>query len=331
MKTPVHIAVTGAAGQIGYSLLFRLAAGELLGADQPLVLHLLEVTPALGALAGVVMELDDCAYPLLQRIEITDNPTAAFKNVDYAFLVGARPRGAGMERKDLLQCNAEIFSVQGKALNAVASRNVKILVTGNPANTNALIAMNNAPDLKPENFTAMTMLDHNRAVTQLAQKCGVRTTDVKRVIIWGNHSSTQYPDLHHAKVKGQDALSLVDKRWFENDFIPTVQQRGAAVIKARGQSSAASAANAAIAQMKAWVFGTAEGDWVSMAVPSDGSYGIEEGLVYSYPVTVNDGKIAIVRGLAINEFSEARMRATEAELREERDAVQHLFKDSSFS
>jgi malate dehydrogenase len=325
MKTPVHIAVTGAAGQIGYSLLFRLAAGELLGPDQPVVLHLLEIAPAMGMLAGVVMELDDCAYPLLQRIEITDDPKAAFKNVDYAFLVGARARGQGMERKDLLQCNAEIFAVQGKALNAVASRNVKVLVTGNPANTNALIAMNNAPDLQPENFTAMTMLDHNRAITQLAHKCGVHAVDVKRVIVWGNHSSTQYPDLHHADVKGQDALSLVGREWFESDFIPTVQQRGAAVIKARGQSSAASAAHAAIAQMKAWVLGTAEGDWISMAVPSDGSYGIEEGLVYSYPVTVADGKITVVRGLAINEFSEARMRATETELREERDAVQHLF------
>lgn len=324
MKTPVHIAVTGAAGQIGYALLFRLATGELLGPAQPIVLHLLEVASAMEMLKGVVMELDDCAYPLLHRVEISNDPKVAFKNIDYAFLLGARPRGPGMERKDLLECNAEIFSVQGKALNAVASRNVKVMVTGNPANTNALIAMQNAPDLAVENFTAMTMLDHNRAVSQLAQKCGVKITDVKRVIVWGNHSSTQYPDLHHAKVKGQDALSLIERQWFENDFIPTIQQRGAAVIKARGQSSAASAANAAIAQMKAWIFGTPEGDWVSMAVPSDGSYGIEKGLVYSYPVTVTDGKIAIVRGLSINAFSEARMRATEAELQEEREAVKHL-------
>lgn len=324
MKTPVHIAVTGAGGQIGYALLFRLAAGDLLGPEQPVVLHLLEIPPAMKALSGVVMELDDCAFPLLHRVELTDDPTTAFKNIDYAFLVGARPRGAGMERKDLLQCNAEIFSVQGKALNAVASRSVKVMVTGNPANTNALIAMKNAPNLAPENFTAMTMLDHNRAVAQLAQKCGVKITDVKRVAVWGNHSSTQYPDLHHAKVKGLDALSVVDQQWFESEFIPTVQQRGAAVINIRGQSSAASAANAAIAQMRAWVFGTQEGDWVSMAVPSDGSYGIGEGLVYSYPVTVSDGKISIVRGLSINEFSEARLRANEAELQLEREAVKHL-------
>lgn len=324
MKTPVHIAVTGAAGQIGYSLLFRLAAGELLGPEQPIVLHLLEVEQALGTLSGVVMELDDCAYPLLHRVEVSSDPKVAFKNTDYAFLLGARPRGPGMERKDLLECNAEIFSVQGKALNEVASRDVKVMVTGNPANTNTLIALKNAPGLTAENFTAMTMLDHNRSVSLLARKCGVKVTDVKRVVVWGNHSSTQYPDLHHAKVKGQDALSLVDRHWFENDFIPTIQQRGATVIKARGQSSAASAANAAIAQMKAWIFGTPEGDWISMAVPSDGSYGIEEGLVYAYPVTVRDGKISIVRGLPIDGFSEMRMRATEAELQEEREAVKHL-------
>ncbi|MGR8932787.1 MAG: malate dehydrogenase [Gammaproteobacteria bacterium] len=325
MKTPVHIAVTGAAGQIGYALLFRLAAGDLLGSEQPIVLHLLEIPPAMKMLSGVAMELDDCAFPLLHRVEMTDDPKTAFKNIDYAFLVGARPRGAGMERKDLLQCNAEIFSVQGQALNAVASRSVKVMVTGNPANTNALIAMKNAPDLTSENFTAMTMLDHNRAVAQLAQKCGVKITDVKRIVVWGNHSSTQYPDLHHARVKGQDALALVDHLWFENEFIPTVQQRGASVINIRGQSSAASAANAAIAQMKAWIFGTPEGDWVSMALPSDGSYGIEEGLFYSYPVTVTEGKISIVRGLLINAFSEARLRANEAELQQEREAVKHLF------
>lgn len=325
MKTPVHIAVTGAAGQISYSLLFRLAAGSLLGPDQPIVLHLLEIPQAMGALEGVVMELKDCAYRLLHRIEITDDPKAAFRNVDYAFLVGARPRGPGMERKDLLQANAEIFSVQGRALNEVANRDVKVLVTGNPANTNALIAIKNAPNLKPENFSAMTRLDHNRAISQLAEKCGVLTTDVKNVIIWGNHSSTQYPDIHHAKVKGQDALPLVGQNWFVNEFIPTVQQRGAAVIKARGQSSAASAANAAIEQMKNWAFGTEAGDWVSMGVFSDGSYGIEAGLVYSYPVTVVNGEINIVKGLDVNEFSLQRMRTSEAELKEERDEVKHLF------
>ncbi len=325
MKTPIHIAVTGAAGQISYSLLFRLAAGSLLGEDQPIVLHLLEIPPAMDALRGVVMELKDCANPLLHRVEITDDPKVAFKNVDYAFLVGARPRGPGMERKDLLQVNAEIFSVQGQALNAVASRDVKVLVTGNPANTNALIALKNAPDLNPDNFSSMTRLDHNRAISQLAEKCGVLTTDIKNMIVWGNHSTTQYPDLHHAKVKGQDALSLVDNDWFINDFIPTVQQRGAAVINARGQSSAASAANAAIDQMKAWALGTEEGDWVSMGMLSDGSYGIEPGLVYSYPVTVVNGEARIVKGLDINDFSRQRMRISEAELKEERDAVRHLF------
>jgi len=325
MKTPIHIAVTGAAGQISYSLLFRLASGSLLGPEQPIVLHLLEITPALKALEGVVMELKDCASPLLRRIEMTDDPKVAFKNVDYAFLVGARPRGAGMERKDLLEANAEIFSVQGQALNEVASRDVKVLVTGNPANTNALIALKNAPDLSPANFSAMTRLDHNRAISQLAEKCGVLVTDIKNMTIWGNHSNTQYPDLHHANVKGQEALSLVDKEWFVNDFIPTVQQRGSAVIAARGQSSAASAANAAIDQMRTWAFGTDEGDWVSMGVVSDGSYGIEKGLVYSFPVTVINGKMDIVKGLAINDFSKQKMRATEIELKEEREAVQHLF------
>ena len=324
MKKAVDIAVTGAAGQISYSLLFRLAAGELLGPDQPIALHLLEIKPALDALQGVVMELNDCAYPLLQSIETTDDPLVAFNNVDYAFLVGARPRGPGMERKDLLQGNAEIFSVQGKALNEVASRDVKVLVTGNPANTNALIAMRNAPDLAPANFMAMIMLDHNRAISQLADKCGVHSTDIKKMIIWGNHSATQYPDLHHAIVKGQDASSLVENTGVIDDFIPTVQQRGAAIIKARGQSSAASAANAAIDQMKAWVLGTAEGDWVSMGIPSDGSYGIEEGLIYSYPVTVQNGKISIVQGLPISDFSRERMTATENELKEEMAAVKHL-------
>lgn len=325
MKTPIHIAVTGAAGQISYSLLFRLASGSLLGPEQPIVLHLLEIPAAMNSLQGVVMELQDCASPLLYRIETTDDPRVAFKNVDYAFLVGARPRSEGMERKDLLEVNAEIFSVQGKALNEVASRNVKVLVTGNPANTNALIALKNAPDLNPDNFSSMTRLDHNRAVSQLAEKCGVLPTDIKNMTIWGNHSTTQYPDLHHAKVKGQDALSLVERGWFVNDFIPTVQQRGAAVIKARGLSSAASAANAAIDQMKAWALGTPEGDWVSMGVLSDGTYGIEKDLIYSFPVTVTNGEVNIVKGLNINEFSMQRMRLSETELKEERDAVRHLF------
>ena len=325
MKTPIHIAVTGAAGQISYSLLFRLASGALLGPDQPIILHLLEITPALNALQGVVMELKDCASPLLHRVEVTDDPMVAFKNVDYAFLVGARPRGAGMERKDLLDVNAEIFAVQGKALNAVARRDVKVLVTGNPANTNALIALKNAPDLGPENFSAMSRLDHNRAINQLAEKCGVLTTDIKNVIVWGNHSTTQYPDLNHAKVKGQDALSLVEKKWFINEFIPTVQERGAVVIKARGLSSAASAANAAVDQMRNWALGTAEGDWVSMGILSDGSYGIAKGLIYSFPVTVVDGKVSIVKGLVIDEFSKQRMKLSEAELKEEREAVKHLF------
>jgi malate dehydrogenase len=324
MKNPVDIAVTGAAGQISYSLLFRLASGELLGADQPINLHLLEITSALPALEGVVMELHDCAYPLLRKVNVTDNAKVAFNNVDYAFLLGARPRGPGMERKDLLQCNAEIFAVQGKALNEVASRNVKVLITGNPANTNTLIAIRNAPDLGAENFSAMSMLDHNRAIAQLSEQSGVQTTEIKNVIIWGNHSTTQYPDIHHAKIKGQDALSLVDNNWFVNHFIPTVQQRGANIIKARGLSSAASAANAAIKQMGAWVLGTEEGDWVSMGIASDGSYGIEKGLVYSYPVTCTEGKISIVQGLKINPFSKERMKLTETELKEERDAIKHL-------
>lgn len=324
MKRPVDIAVTGAAGQIGYALLFRLAAGELLGPDQPIILHLLEVTPALDALKGVVMELNDCAYPLLHKIVETDDPRVAFSNVDYAFLVGARPRGPGMERKDLLLCNAEIFSEQGKALNDVAHPNVKVLVTGNPANTNALITMNNAPKLSSRCFAAMTQLDHNRSIAQVAEQAGVSSRDVKNVTVWGNHSATQYPDLHHAKVKGQDALPLLGEDWFVDEFIPTVQQRGAAIIAARGQSSAASAASAALCNMHNWIFGTESGNWFSMGVPSDGSYGIEKGLVYSYPVTVDDGELRIVQGLDINEFSREKMRTTEAELKEERDAIKHL-------
>lgn len=324
MKTPVHIAVTGAAGQISYSLLFRLAAGQLLGPEQPIILHLLEIPPALNALSGVVMELKDCASPLLHRIETTNDPKTAFKNADYVFLVGARPRTAGMERKDLLEVNANIFAVQGQALNEVASRDVKVLVTGNPANTNALIALKNAPDLTPDNFSAMSRLDHNRAISQLADKCGVSCTDIKNMTVWGNHSATQYPDLHHAKVKGQDALAVVDEDWFVDAFIPAVQERGTEVINARGQSSAASAANAAIDQMRDWIMGTPEGDWVSMGILSDGSYGVEPDIVYSFPVTVVDGQVNVVKGLSINEFSRHRMQLSEAELREERDAVRHL-------
>jgi len=324
MKTPVDIAVSGAAGQISYSLLFRLASGELLGPDQPIVLRLLEITPALGALAGVVMELNDCAYPLLHKIVVTDSPKVAFAGADYVFLVGAKPRKQGMLRSDLLQQNAEIFAVQGRVLNEVASRQVKVLVTGNPANTNALIAIKNAPDLAPGCFASMAMLDHTRAVSQLAGRCGVSTTDVKQVAIWGNHSCTQYPDLHYAKVNGADALSLVGFDWFVEEFIPTVQNRGTEVIKARGQSSAASAANAVINHMRKIVYGTEPGDWVSMAVASDGSYGISEGLVYSFPVTVTNGNIEIVKGLDLNEFSLNRLRANEQELQDEREAIRHL-------
>jgi len=325
MKSPIRVAVTGAAGQIGYALLFRIAAGDMLGPDQPVILHLLEITPALPALNGVAMELSDCAFPLLHGIVVTDDVNVAFKDVDYALLVGARPRGPGMERKDLLEANGAIFAPQGRALSAHARRDVKVLVVGNPANTNALIAQANAPDLDPKCFTAMVRLDHNRALSQLAEKTGAHSTDVKRAIIWGNHSSTQYPDIHHATVKGQPALSLVDPAWYEKDFIPTVQQRGAAIIKARGASSAASAAAAAIDHMRSWALGTADGDWVSMGIPSDGSYGIAPGLIYGYPVTCRDGRYAIVQGLAINAFSRARMDATAKELREERGGVEHLF------
>ncbi len=325
MKTPIHIAVTGAAGQISYSLLFRLVSGQLLGPEQPIVLHLLEIPSAMRVLGGVVMELNDCASPLLHKIIMTDDPLIAFKNVDYAFLIGAKPRGPGMERKDLLTVNAEIFAIQGKALNEVASRDVKVLVTGNPANTNTLIAIKNAPDLKPENFSAMSRLDHNRALSYLAEKCGVLPTDVKNIAIWGNHSTTQYPDLHYAKVKGQDALAIVEHDWFVGDFIPTIQQRGAEVIKARGQSSAGSAANAAIDQMRVWTFGTEHSDWASMGILSDGCYGIEADLVYSFPVCIENEMVNIVKGLDVNEFSFQYMRISEAELKEERDAVRHLF------
>ncbi|MCG5500357.1 malate dehydrogenase [Ectothiorhodospira lacustris] len=324
MKNPVRVAVTGAAGQISYSLLFRIASGDMLGKDQPVILQLLEITPAMDALRGVVMELEDCAFPLLAGTVISDKPEEAFADADYALLVGARPRGPGMERKDLLEANAAIFSVQGKALNAVAGRQVKVLVVGNPANTNALIAQRNAPDLDPRNFTAMTRLDHNRALAQLAGKTGAATTDIRQMIIWGNHSATQYPDISQATVKGDAASGLVARDWYEGDFIPTVQQRGAAIIKARGASSAASAAGSAIDHIRDWALGTPDGDWVSMAVPSDGSYGIEEGLIYSFPVTCKNGDYSIVQGLEIDEFSRGRMTVTEQELREERDGVAHL-------
>jgi malate dehydrogenase len=324
MKSPVNVAITGAAGNIGYALAFRVASGAMLGADQPVNLHLLEITPSLGALAGVVMELNDCAFPTLNKIVATDDAKVAFKDCDYALLVGARPRGPGMERKDLLMANAQIFSAQGKALDAVANRDVKVLVVGNPANTNALIAQRNAPGLNPANFTAMLRLDHNRAISQLAEKTGQHTTGIKRVTVWGNHSATQYPDLHNATVDGKAALSLVDQAWYADTFIPVVQQRGAAIIKARGLSSAASAASAAIDHMRNWALGTAEGDWVSMGIPSDGSYGIAPGVIYGYPVTCKGGKYQIVQGLAVNEFSRARMDATHKELLEEKDGVKEL-------
>lgn len=325
MKAPVRVVVTGAAGQIGYALLFRIAAGDMLGKDQPVILHLLEITPALPALQGVVMELNDCAFPTLAGVVATDDLNVAFKDVGYALLVGARPRGPGMERKDLLEANGAIFGPQGKALNDHAKRDVKVLVVGNPANTNALIAQQNAPDLDPKCFTAMVRLDHNRALSQLAEKTGSHTTDIKHVTIWGNHSATQYPDLHEASVGGKPALSLVDQAWYENDFIPTVQQRGAAIIKARGASSAASAASAAIDHIRDWALGTPDGDWVSMGIPSNGSYGIEPGVIFGYPVTVKNGAYTIVQNLPVNAFSQARIDLTNKELREERAAVEALF------
>ncbi|HCH27197.1 MAG TPA: malate dehydrogenase [Psychrobacter sp.] len=325
MKQPLRVAVTGAAGNISYAMLFRIASGEMLGKDQPVILQLLEITPALDALKGVVMELEDCAFPLLAGIVQTDDANVAFKDADYALLVGARPRGPGMERKDLLEANAAIFSAQGKALNEVASRDVKVLVVGNPANTNALIAQRNAPDLDPRNFTAMTRLDHNRAMAQLAEKTDSTVNDIKNMTIWGNHSSTQYPDLTAATVNGNPALELVDRDWYENTYIPEVQQRGAAIIKARGASSAASAANAAIAHMRTWALGTDENDWVSMGVYSNGEYGIAEGLIYSFPCTCANGDWSIVDGVDVSsDFSKEKMAATEQELSEERDAVAHL-------
>jgi malate dehydrogenase len=325
MKQPVRVAVTGAAGQIGYSLLFRIASGDMLGKDQPVILQLLEITPALDALNGVAMELEDCAFPLLHGVVCSDDATVAFKDADIALLVGARPRGPGMERKDLLEANAAIFSVQGKALNDVASRDVKVLVVGNPANTNSLIAQQNAPDLPAKNFTAMTRLDHNRAMSQLAGKAGCQTTDIQKLTIWGNHSSTQFPDIAHCELNGKPAADQVDTAWYRDEFIPTVAQRGAAIIKARGASSAASAASSAVDHVRDWVLGTPEGDWTSMGIPSDGSYGIEAGVIYSYPVTCKDGEYSIVQGLSIDDFQRERMQATEQELREERAAVEHLF------
>ncbi|MGH8139467.1 MAG: malate dehydrogenase [Steroidobacteraceae bacterium] len=324
MKQALNVAITGAAGQIGYALAFRVASGALFGPGQPVNLHLLEVPAALAALQGVEMELTDCAFATLNKVIATDDARVAFRDCHAAMLVGARPRGPGMERKDLLLANAQIFSAQGKALNETADGNVKVLVVGNPANTNALIARANARDLNPHNFTAMTRLDHNRALTQLGAKTGAHVTSITRMTIWGNHSSTQYPDISHTLVNGKPAKSLVEQQWIEESFIPVVQQRGAAIIKARGASSAASAASAAIDHIHDWVHGTGPGDWVSMAVPADGSYGIREGVIYSYPVTIQDGNYQIVQGLAVDEFSRQRMDATDSELREEREGVKAL-------
>ena len=324
MKKPVHVTITGAAGQIGYQLAFRIASGQMLGADQPVVLQLLEIPPALPALEGVVMELEDCAFDTLAGVKATDDANVAFKDSQFALLVGAKPRGPGMERADLLQENAKIFSVQGKAINDHADRDIRVLVVGNPANTNALIAQANAPDIDAARFTAMTRLDHNRALAQLAAKLGTHVSDLGRLTIWGNHSATQYPDVSHALAGGNGVADRVDEAWLTGEFIPTVQQRGAAIIKARGASSAASAASAAIDHMHDWWLGTPGDDWVSMAIPADGSYGIEPGVIYSYPVRCADGAYEIVQGLEISEFSRARMDATDAELREERAAIETL-------
>ncbi len=324
MNKPVRVTITGAAGQIGYQLAFRIASGQLLGRDQPVILQLLEIPPAMAALQGVVMELRDCAFPALHGIVATDDANVGFKDTDFALLVGAKPRGPGMERSDLLLGNAKIFSAQGKAINEHASRDIKVLVVGNPANTNALIASANAPDIDPRQFTAMTRLDHNRALAQVAEKTGAHVSQLKQMTIWGNHSATQYPDVSHLTINGEPAGSKLDKEWLVDTFIPTVQQRGAAIIKARGASSAASAASAAIDHMHDWALGSAEGDWVSMAVPADGSYGIEPGVVYSFPVTCRGGDWAIVPGLAIDDFSRQRMDATDAELRDERAAIAEL-------
>lgn len=326
MKNPVRVTITGAAGNIGYAMAFRIAAGDMLGCDQPVILQLLEIPSALDALQGVVMELNDCAFPLLRGIVTTDDPQRACKDADYALLVGARPRGAGMERKDLLSANGAIFAPLGKALNDHAAREVKVLVVGNPANTNCLIAQNAAPDLDPRQFTSMMRLDHNRAISQLAEKTGTHSTDVKKMIVWGNHSSTQYPDIGQTTVRGKSAAALVDSSWYKETFIPTIQQRGGAIIKARGASSAASAASAAIDHMRDWTMGTEEGDWVSMGIAADGSYGIEPGIVFSYPVTCTDGRYEIVSGLDIDDFSREKMDATAAELREESRAIENLLR-----
>ena len=324
MKSPVRVTVTGAAGQISYALLFRIAAGEMLGREQPVILQLLEVTPAMKALNGVAMELDDCAFPLLSSIEMSDDPNVAFKDTQVALLVGARPRGPGMERSDLLAANGGIFKVQGKAINTHAARDIKVIVVGNPANTNAWTCMKSAPDIAPTQFTAMTRLDHNRAKAQLAAKTGTAVSDIKQVTIWGNHSTTQYPDLSQATVAGKTAMSCVERAWYENDYIPRVAKRGAEIIDARGASSAASAANAALEHMRDWVLGTPAGDWVSMGIASDGSYGIEKGMMYSFPVTCSGGKYSIVQGLPVDEFSRKRMDATAAELKEESVAIEQL-------
>ena len=327
MKRPVRVAVTGAAGQIGYSLLFRIASGEMLGKDQPVILQLLEIPDerAQKALAGVMMELDDCAFPLLAGMIPTSDPMVAFKDVEYALLVGARPRGPGMERKDLLEANGKIFGPQGHALSEVASRDVKVLVVGNPANTNCLIAMKNAPKLKPTQFTAMMRLDHNRAQTQIAQKIGQPVASIKKLTVWGNHSATQYPDIFQVEVDGKKVWSQInDQEWLEKTFIPVVQKRGAAIIDARGLSSAASAANAAIEHMRTWTFGTTEGDWVTMGVPADGSYGVPEGTMFGYPCTCKDGKYPVVQGIDLSAFSKGRIQATLTELQEERDSIKHL-------
>ncbi len=325
MKKPMRVAVTGSGGQIGYSLLFRIASGEMLGSDQPIILQLFDIAPSLPVVRGVVMELEDCAFPLLQGVIVTDDARVAFRDAEVALLVGSRPRTKGMERKDLLEMNGAIFTEQGRALSEVASRGVKVLVVGNPANTNCLIAMKNAPALKPSNFSAMMRLDHNRALSQIGAKLGKPVSSVKKMIIWGNHSATQYPDLFHAEVDGQSVSQLInDQVWVESIFIPTVQKRGAAIIEARGLSSAASAANAAISHIRDWVHGTPSGDWVTMGIPSDGSYGIPEGVLFGYPVTCSGGKYSIVQGLNISEFSKARIKATHDELLEERSAVTHL-------
>ncbi len=327
MKRPMRVAVTGAAGQIGYSLLFRIAGGEMLGKDQPVILQLLEIPDekVQKALKGVIMELDDCAFPLLQNVIPASDPMVAFKDADVALLVGARPRGPGMERKDLLEANGKIFAPQGNALSEVASRDVKVLVVGNPANTNCLITMKNAPRLKPANFSGMMRLDHNRALTQVAQKVGKPVSSVRKMTVWGNHSATQYPDLFHAEVDGEKAARLInDQQWIENDLIPTIQKRGAAIIEARGLSSAASAANAAMDHVRDWIFGTREGDWVSMGIPSEGSYGIPEGVIYGYPCVCRDGRYEIVKGLDVSEFSRSRMQTTLKELHEERDGIKQL-------